>query len=143
MTIVEVADHAGDAGDERKENGARHRSTRVGDDGDGNVPLMAQPHGILAGVGNGGQSRIAHQNGILSRRKAVPDSLPRGLRGGKSELLAEYMKNGGLPYITNFAGDSEKIDIRDRLCEARNKRAIPITRFNTGLMPINSVFNFV
>lgn len=142
MTIVEVVDHAGDAGDERKGNGARRRRTRAGDDGDGNVPLMAQPHGILAGVGNGGQSRIAHQNSILSRRKAVADSL-RGLRGDKNGLLAEYMKNGELPHITNFAGDSEKIDIRDRLYEARNKRAIPITRFNTGLMPINSVFNFV
>ena len=134
MTIVEVADHAGDAGDERKENGARHRRTRAGDDGDGNVPLMAQPHEIHAGVGNGGQSRIAHQNGVFPRRKAVADSLPRGLRGGKNERFAEYMKNGGLPYITNFAGDSEKIDIRDRLCEARNKRANPITRFSTGLI---------
>ena len=89
--------------------------------------------------GNGGQSRSAHQNGDFPRRKAVPDSLPRGLRGGKNERFAEYMKNGGLPYITNFAGDSEKIDIRDRLCEARNKRAIPITRFNTGL--IHNQFN--
>lgn len=30
--------------------------------------------------------------------------------GDKNELFAEYMKNGGLPYITNFGDDSEKID---------------------------------
>lgn len=30
--------------------------------------------------------------------------------GDKNELFAEYMKNGGLPYITNLADDSEKID---------------------------------
>ena len=32
-------------------------------------------------------------------------------RGGdKNELFAEYMKNGGLPYITNLGDDSEKVD---------------------------------
>ena len=30
--------------------------------------------------------------------------------GDKNELFAEYMKNGGLPYITNLGDDSEKID---------------------------------
>ena len=30
--------------------------------------------------------------------------------GDKNELFAEYMKNGGLPYITNLADDSEKVD---------------------------------
>lgn len=30
--------------------------------------------------------------------------------GNKNELFAEYMKNGGLPYITNLGDDSEKID---------------------------------
>lgn len=30
--------------------------------------------------------------------------------GDRNELFAEYMKNGGLPYITNLADDSEKID---------------------------------
>lgn len=30
--------------------------------------------------------------------------------GDKNELFAEYMKNGGMPYITNLADDSEKID---------------------------------
>ena len=30
--------------------------------------------------------------------------------GEKNELFAEYMKNGGLPYITNLGDDSEKID---------------------------------
>jgi len=32
------------------------------------------------------------------------------MSGDKNELFAEYMKNGGLPYITNFGDDSEKID---------------------------------
>lgn len=32
------------------------------------------------------------------------------MSGDKNERFAEYMKNGGLPYTTNFAGDSEKID---------------------------------
>lgn len=30
--------------------------------------------------------------------------------GDRNELFAEYMKNGGLPYITNLGDDSEKID---------------------------------
>lgn len=31
--------------------------------------------------------------------------------GDKNELFAEYMKNGGLPYVTTLGNDSEKVDI--------------------------------
>ena len=56
---------------------------------------------------------------LLSGRYVEINMLPLSfaefceLKGGsdKDALLAEYMKNGGLPYIAKLAGDTEKVDM--------------------------------
>ena len=56
---------------------------------------------------------------LLSGRYVEINMLPLSfaefceLKGGsdKDTLLAEYMKNGGLPYIAKLAGDTEKVDM--------------------------------